>query len=305
VLTWRPDLGNWRRRPPGSRALAGAAALAAALIVAAPSPPAAASGSLTVAGPTVQVSGGDLVDTGTGIRLWSAHPYIARPMASITKVMTALAVLKAGGLSRKIRVTSAAVSYVRSTGASSAGLIAGDVLTARQLLEAMLLPSGCDAAYMLATAYGPGRPAFIRKMNAMARSMDLMSSHFASFDGMPFPTEYSTYSSPADLVRIGARAMRNSVFRSIVAQRRFYLPATAGHHAYLWRTTNGLIGSYRGAIGIKTGNTIAAGYCLLFEARRKGHTLIGVVLHADPSSGGLASAVAAAETVLNWGFRQV
>jgi serine-type D-Ala-D-Ala carboxypeptidase (penicillin-binding protein 5/6) len=260
---------------------------------------------LAVAGPSVQVKGGDLVDVGTGSRLWSVHPYIARPMGSITKVMTALVVLKAGGLNRKIRVTGAAVRYVRSTGASSAGLIAGDVLTARQLLEAMLLPSGCDAAYMLATAYGPGRPAFIRKMNAMGRSMALMSSHFASFDGMPFPTEYSTYSSPADLVRIGERAMRNSVFRTIVAQRRFYLPATALHHAYLWRTTDGLIGSYRGAIGVKTGNTIAAGYCLLFEARRKGHTLIGVVLHADPSSGGLASAVAAAETVLNWGFRQV
>jgi serine-type D-Ala-D-Ala carboxypeptidase (penicillin-binding protein 5/6) len=253
----------------------------------------------------VLVSGGDLVDVGTGRRLWSVHPYIARPMGSITKVMTALVVLKAGGLDREIRVTSAAVSYVRSTGASSAGLIAGDVLTARQLLEAMLLPSGCDAAYMLATVYGPGRPAFIRKMNAMARSMALMSSHFSSFDGMPFPTEYSTYSSPADLVRIGERAMRNSVFRSIVAQRRFYLPATASHHAYLWHTTDGLIGSYRGAIGVKTGNTIAAGYCLLFEARRKGHTLIGVVLHADPSSGGLASAVAAAEKVLDWGFGQV
>jgi serine-type D-Ala-D-Ala carboxypeptidase (penicillin-binding protein 5/6) len=294
-------------------------ALAGALILAAPSPPVAASASAAsavsvasavsavsaAAGPSVQVKGGDLLEAATGRRLWSVHPYIARPMGSITKVMAALVVLKAGGLNRQIRVTSGAVRYVRSTGASSAGLIAGDVLTARQLLEAMLLPSGCDAAYMLATAYGPGRPAFIRKMNALARSMDLMSSHFASFDGMPFPAEYSTYSSPANLIRIGERAMRNSVFRSIVAQRRFYLPATARHHAYLWHTTDGLIGSYRGAIGVKTGNTIAAGYCLLFEARRKGHTLIGVVLHAGPSSGGLASAVAAAEKVLNWGFRQV
>jgi D-alanyl-D-alanine carboxypeptidase (penicillin-binding protein 5/6) len=311
VLGWRSDLGNWRRRWPSSRALVLAAALAAALIVAAPSPPVAASAasvasvSSAAAGPAVQVKGGALVEVDTGRRLWSVHPYIARPMGSITKVMTALVVLKAGDLNREIRVTSDAVRYVRSTGASSAGLIAGDVLTARQLLEAMLLPSGCDAAYMLATAYGPGRPAFIRKMNAMARSMDLMSSHFASFDGMPFPTEYSTYSSPADLIRIGERAMRNSVFRGIVAQRRFYLPATARHHAYLWHTTDSLIGSYRGAIGIKTGNTIAAGYCLLFEARRKGRTLIGVVLHADPSSGGLAAAVAAAESLLNWGFRQV
>jgi serine-type D-Ala-D-Ala carboxypeptidase (penicillin-binding protein 5/6) len=253
----------------------------------------------------VNVRGGELATAGTGRVLWSRYARVARPMASITKVMTALVVLQSGGLGREIGVSAAAVRYVDSTGASNAGLIAGDVLTARQLLEALLLPSGCDAAYLLATAYGPGRPAFIAKMNATARAMGLTATHFSSFDGMPFPTEYSTYSSPADLIRLGERAMADSLFRSIVAQRTFYLPATARHHAYLWRTTNGLIGSYRGAIGIKTGNTIAAGYCLLFEARRKWHTLIGVVLHANPGSVGLASAETAAETLLNWGFRQV
>ena len=82
-------------------------------------------------------------------------------MGSITKVMTALVVLQAGDLGREITVTKAAVRYAQRDGASSAGLIAGDVLTARQLLEAMLLPSGCDAAYLLANAYGPGVPAFI------------------------------------------------------------------------------------------------------------------------------------------------
>ncbi len=253
----------------------------------------------------MQVSGGELATAGTSRVLWSKDPYVARPMGSITKVMTALVVLRADTLGQKIQVSSAAVQYVESTGASNAGLIAGDVLTTRQLLEALLLPSGCDAAYLLATEYGPGRPAFIRKMNAMARAMGLASTHFSSFDGMPFPTEYSTYSSPADLIRLGKQAMSNSIFRGIVAQRSYYLPATAQHHAYLWHTTNGLIGTYPGAIGIKTGNTVAAGYCLLFEARRNGRTLIGVVLHADPSSGGLASAETAAEQLLNWGFRQV
>jgi serine-type D-Ala-D-Ala carboxypeptidase (penicillin-binding protein 5/6) len=281
------------------------AAAAVALLAAPVAPAAWAAPSAPAAPPAVHVRGGELVAAGTGRVLWSKDPNVARPMASITKVMTALVVLGAGGLGREIRVSAAAVSYVDSTGASNAGLIVGDVLTARQLLEAMLVPSGCDAAYLLATAYGPGRPAFIAKMNAMARAMGLTSTHFASFDGMPFPTEYSTYSSPADLIRLGERAMQNSLFRSIVAQGSYYLPATARHHAYLWLTTNGLIGSYRGAIGIKTGNTIAAGYCLLFEARRKGHTLIGVVLHANPGSGGLASAEAAAVQLLNWGFGQV
>jgi serine-type D-Ala-D-Ala carboxypeptidase (penicillin-binding protein 5/6) len=253
--------------------------------------------------PAVSVSGGELVNVRAGAELWGKDVNVARPMGSITKVMTALVVLKAGDLGREIKVTEAAVNYVHQDGASSAGLVAGDVLTARQLLEAMLLPSGCDAAYLLATAYGPSRGAFVQKMNAMAKTMGLTETHFSWFDGMPYPTEYSTYSSPADLIRIGEAAMRDSVFRSIVAQRSYYLPPTNLHHSYHWYTTNELIGSYLGAVGIKTGNTIAAGNCLLFEAERNGVTLIGAVLHANPSSNP-SSAFPPAEQLLNWGFHQ-
>jgi serine-type D-Ala-D-Ala carboxypeptidase (penicillin-binding protein 5/6) len=253
--------------------------------------------------PTVSVSGGELVNARTGAELWGKDINVARPMGSITKVMTALVVLKAGDLGRKIKVTEAAVQYVQKDGASSAGLIAGDVLTTRQLLEAMLVPSGCDAAYLLATAYGPGRGAFVRKMNATAKAMGLIGTHFSWFDGMPYPTEYSTYSSPADLIRLGEAAMRNSVFSSIVGQASYYLPAAHLRHSYRWYTTNELIGSYPGALGIKTGNTMAAGNCLLFEARRDGVTLIGVVLHANPSSNP-SSAFPPADQLLNWGFHQ-
>ncbi len=259
---------------------------------------------LVTAPPAVSVSGAELLNAGTGTELWGKDIDVARPMGSITKVMTALVVLKAGDLGREIKVTEAAVRYVQKDGASSAGLIAGDVLTARQLLEAMLLPSGCDAAYMLATAYGPGRAAFVRKMNAMAEAMGLTETHFSWFDGMPYPTEQSTYSSPADLIQIGEAAMRYSLFRSIVAQPSYHLPATDLHHSYLWYTTNELIGSYPGAIGIKTGDTKAAGNCLLFEARRGGVTLIGVVLHANPTRNP-SSAFPPAEQLLNWGFHQV
>jgi serine-type D-Ala-D-Ala carboxypeptidase (penicillin-binding protein 5/6) len=255
-------------------------------------------------GPPVQVLGGELVDLSTGTLLWSQDADVPRPMGSITKVMTALLVLKAGDLGQEITVTKAAVAYAQKDGASSAGLIAGDVLTAQQLLEAMLLPSGCDAAYLLANAYGPGLPAFIAKMNAMAKALDMTETHFSWFDGMPYPTEYSTYSSPADLIRLGVAAMRNSDFRSIVGQRRYYLPATALHHSYLWYTTNGLIGSYPGAVGIKTGDTNAAGNCLLFGTVRDQGTLIGVVLHARPSSNP-GSAITAGAQVLNWGYAQL
>src|SRR6202034_61608 len=247
--------------------------------------------------PSVSLRGGELIDATTGAVLWGKDDTVGRPMGSITKVMTALLVLRAGDLSREIKVTKAAIRYVHKDGASSAGLIAGDRLTARQLLEAMLLPSGCDAAYLLATAYGPGRATFVAKMNAMAQSLGMTSTHFSWFDGMPYPTETSTYSSPADLIRLGERAMKNSIFRSIVAQKKYRLVATHFHHSYLWHTTHLLIGSYRGAIGIKTGDTKAAGNCLLFEASRDGVTLIGVVLHANPTSNG-ASAFPEAKKLL-------
>ncbi|HEX3925969.1 MAG TPA: serine hydrolase [Streptosporangiaceae bacterium] len=299
----RPRPGYLARVLNAAIAVAVAAAVAGLVGLASP-PPALASPAASAAasaGPSVHASGADLVNAATGKWMWSKDLNVERPMGSITKVMAALVVLKAGGLSRQITVTSAAVRYAREDGASSAGLIAGDRLTARQLLEAMLVPSGCDAAYLLATAYGPGRGAFIKKMNAMAKSLGLTRTHFSSFDGMPFPTEYSTYSTPGNLVRLGEVAMRNATFRGIALQRRYVLAATHLHHRYAWKTTNGLLGSYAGAVGIKTGNTKAAGYCLLFEARRGGRTLIGVVLHADPGTS-LASAFTAARQMLNWGF---
>jgi serine-type D-Ala-D-Ala carboxypeptidase (penicillin-binding protein 5/6) len=264
---------------------------------------AAAGSRVAAAIPGVTVKGGDLMVIGTGVQLWGDNVNVRRPIGSITKVMAALVVLQAGELDQKITVTKAAVTYAEKDEASSAGLVAGDVLTAQQLLEAMLLPSGCDAAYLLATTYGPGRTEFIAKMNAMAAQMGMTSTHFTSFDGMPFPTEYSTYSTPADLILMGEQAMRIPLFARIVGQKQYVLPAGTGHHKYKWVQTNKLIGSYWGATGLKTGDTDAAGNCLLFEATRNGVTLIGAVLHASPTSNA-GSAVVAASHVLNWGFAQ-
>jgi D-alanyl-D-alanine carboxypeptidase (penicillin-binding protein 5/6) len=251
----------------------------------------------------VRATAGALANVGTGKRMWSRGFTAHRPIGSITKVMTALVVLKAGHLNQEIKVTAAAVAYVRRHDASSAGLVAGDVLTARQLLEGMLVPSGCDAAYLLATAYGPGRDAFVRKMNAMAKTIGLTSTHFSNFDGLPLPKEWSTYSTPQSLLKLGEAAMRYPVFQGIVGQRTHYIGATQSHHKYYWHSTDKLIGSYRGAIGIKTGSTAAAGDCLLFEARRGSRTLIGVVLHADPTNS-VTSRYTAAKKLLNWGFSQ-
>lgn len=206
----------------------------------------------------------------------------------------------AGNLDRKITVPASAVSYVASHGASSAGLRAGDVLTARQLLDAMLLPSGCDAAYVLATAYGPGRAAFVAKMNAEARRLGLAKTHFANFDGLPYPTPRATYSTPASLIALGRAAMALAAFRATVDRRAYHLAGRNGHHAYIWRNTNLMLGSYAGTDGIKTGFTKAAGYCLLFEAHSGTSVLIGVVLHSTATKPG--ERFTDARRMLSWGF---
>jgi D-alanyl-D-alanine carboxypeptidase (penicillin-binding protein 5/6) len=269
---------------------------ASALSAAAP----ASSGPATAAPAGVGALGADLADAGTGQLLWGRDANTKRPMGSVTKVMTALVVIQAGNLDRKITVPASAVSYVASHGASSAGLRAGDVLTARQLLDAMLLPSGCDAAYVLATAYGPGRAAFVAKMNAEARRLGLAKTHFANFDGLPYPTARATYSTPASLIALGRAAMALAAFRAAVDRRAYHLAGRNGHHAYTWRNTNLLLGSYAGADGIKTGFTRAAGYCLLFEAHRGASVLIGVVLHSTATKPG--ERFTDARRMLRWGF---
>jgi D-alanyl-D-alanine carboxypeptidase (penicillin-binding protein 5/6) len=291
----------------GAVVAASAALVSAPLAVAAPSSlasvarPAAAA---PAAGPSgVDAKAAAVENASTGALLWSRDLNTERPVGSITKVMTALVVIRAGDLSRKITIPSAVVAYVRKYDASSAGLRLGDKLTASQLLAALLLPSGADAAYALAEAYGPGLTAFIAKMNATAKQLGLTRTHFANFDGLPWPTEHSTYSTAANLLTLGRDAMQSSAFRSVVDQRTYRLAAGSGHHAYVWRTTNPLLGAYSGATGIKTGYTAAAGHCLLFEATRNGYSVIGVTL----DSPGVGTTVNGADPtrLLNWAFNLV
>ena len=300
VAAWASTVAGHGTRPVPTHA-------AAAARTRAPSTPArprpSASPVIEVAGAPggVRAKGAVLADAATGQVLWGRDVDTERPMASITKVMTALLVLQGGDLSRQIPVPKAAFNYAWKYGGETAALHPGDVLTAQELLEALLVPSGADAAYTLANAYGPGLDAFVARMNATATQMGMKDTHFTSPDGLPYPTETSTYSTPSDLLILGLAAMRYPAFRSIVDLQFYHLPKGRGHHEYWWDNTEALIGSYPGAVGIKSGYTDDAGHCLLFEAVRNGRTLIGVVL-GSPATGP-AAAAQDAERMLNWGFR--
>lgn len=239
---------------------------------------------------------GELANALTGKQLWGRNQYTKRPIASITKVMTALVVVRSGHLDRHIRITAADERYAINHNETTAGLVPGDVLTARQLLYAMLLPSGADAAIALAKSFGPGWRAFVRKMNATARKLRLSGTHFTNFDGV-LPTDVST---PRNLLMLGRAAMAEPLIARVVGHKRYLLTATRRHHRYLWLNTNLLLGRYPGAIGIKTGWTTAAGECLLFEATHGKRTLIGVVLDSAPTKTG--AIFSDATRLLNWAF---
>jgi serine-type D-Ala-D-Ala carboxypeptidase (penicillin-binding protein 5/6) len=300
VAAWAATDTGPGTRPASQHAAAIAQRPRAPAARARPRPPAGPVIKVTGAPQGVKAKGAVLADALTGQVLWSRGLDTERPMASVTKVMTALLVIESGHLNQELRVPQAAFNYAWKYGGETAGLYPGDELTVQDLLEALLLPSGADAAYTLANAYGPGLNAFIARMNATAAQMGMTHTHFTSPDGLPYPTETSTYSTPSDLVTLGLAAMRFPVFRSIVSQQFFHLPKGRGHHQYWWYNTSALIGAYQGAVGIKDGFTDDAGHCLLFEAVRNGRTLIGVVLDSPPT--GVAAGAQDATRMLNWGF---
>ncbi|MFC6010434.1 D-alanyl-D-alanine carboxypeptidase family protein [Nocardia lasii] len=248
----------------------------------------------------LQASGAALADGLTGTVLWSREANTPVPIASIAKVMTAVVVIIGGDLERPVTVPQEVVGYCAEHNGSTAGLVPGEVLTARQLLYGLLLPSGCDAAYTVAESFGPGQQGFLAKMNETARVMGLGGTHFTDPSGLPNPGDYTTHSTPADLVALAVRAMNLPPFREIVGARDYFVPAGPGNREHRWQTTNRLLQEYPGTIGIKTGNTNAAGHCLLFETVRAGIPLIGVVLHSSDHSS--AAAKDDAVRMLDWAY---
>jgi serine-type D-Ala-D-Ala carboxypeptidase (penicillin-binding protein 5/6) len=290
--------------------LATAAVVAGMIIAVGAEAPAAEAAQSAVQGaavsslPAVNAAEAELVNA-AGPYLWSKSSTVERPIGSITKVMTAYVVLTTPGLNlqRSITVPSGITAYDREYGASTAGLVPGERYTVAQLLYAMMLPSGCDASYTLANAFGPGINGFVAKMNAAAKSLHMTRTHFADPSGLPVGGEYATYSDANDLILLGRAAMKNNRFATVVAARSYSVAGSGAHRAHTWTNLNPLLGHYSGAVGIKTGYTGAAGQCLLFEARRGSTALLGVVLDSSSvDSVTLSAAGADATTMLNWGF---
>ncbi|MHC3392183.1 D-alanyl-D-alanine carboxypeptidase family protein [Streptomyces lavendulocolor] len=257
--------------------------------------------------PAITAKGGFVMNTGTGAALFAKGADSRLPTGSTAKIMTAHVVLsqKNLDLNRKVTVQMAYSDYIVAKTASSARLIVGDKVTVRQLLYGLMLPSGCDAAYALADAYGTGSTraarvkSFVGRMNAAATGMGLKNTHFDSFDGIGNGRNYST---PRDLTKLAAQAMKNPTFRAVVKTRstkQRVTTKTGGYRDMAWTNTNKLLGTYQGALGVKTGSGPEAKYCLVFAATRGGRTVIGTVL----SSSSEANRNTDATKLMNHGFK--
>jgi D-alanyl-D-alanine carboxypeptidase (penicillin-binding protein 5/6) len=199
------------------------------------------------------------------------------PVASLVKIMTAYVVLREADLSDVVTISAADVKYAAKGGAATAGLRKGERFTVRDLLYALLLPSGADAANALARHYGPGKAAFVAKMNRTARQLGLKNTRYTNADGMPTPSN-GGYSTAADQAKLAQYALRSSVFTQVVGSKVHKVSKTRVHQAHTWRNTNKLLSRADGVLGVKTGFTNAAGYCLLFAGERNGVQIVGVLL---------------------------
>ncbi|MEU2431520.1 D-alanyl-D-alanine carboxypeptidase [Streptomyces sp. NPDC007861] len=260
--------------------------------------------------PTIAATGGYVMNNSTGASLYTKAADTRRSTGSTTKIMTAKVVLSQPNLNldAKVTIQMAYSDYIVSKNASSARLIVGDKVTVRQLLYGLMLPSGCDAAYALADKFGTGTTraarvqSFIGKMNKAAADLGLRNTRFDSFDGI---SNGSNYSTPRDLTKLASNAMKNSTFRTIVKTKSYTAKTTTktgGTRTMpTWTNTNTLLGTYSGAIGVKTGSGPQAKYCLVFAATRNGKTVIGTVLASTSST----QRTTDAKKLMDYGFKRL
>ena len=271
----------------------------------APSPSPSPTPILTVRGtpPPVSAQAAYLLDADTGHVLADVRGEQRLPMASTTKVMTALITIQTADLNQIVTIKQDAITQVQQYNGSSANLVVGDQIRLEDLLYGLMLPSGDDAAIAIADAVGGTTSNFVRTMNLFAKRLHLTQTHFINPDGLTYLTpqgrpDPNQYSSAADLAHLTRFAMANPFFAQLVELQHYVLPASTVHHAYTWDSINILLSTYPGATGVKTGYTVEAGYCLVFAGTNGQQHLIGVLLH-EPDA---AQRFADARTLLNWGF---
>ena len=212
-----------------------------------------------------------ILEMQTGRVLFEHNMHARLPMASTTKVMTALLAIENGRANDRV-VCSQNAFGVSGT---SIYLQAGESLTLEEMLLGLMLSSGNDAAVAIAEYIGSTVDGFVAMMNARAREIGAVNTHFANPHGLPDENHYTT---AYDLALITREAMANDAFRALVATQRASIPWEGRAYNRQLTNKNKLLASYPGATGVKTGYTSKAGRCLAFGASRDGLEVVGAVL---------------------------
>ncbi len=202
---------------------------------------------------------------------WSADD--PRPMASITKIMTVLLALENGDLDEEVTISEDAAG----TGGQEIGLVAGESVTLSALVRAAMIRSGNDSAAAIAEHIGGSLDGFVRMMNERAEELGMENTHFANPHGLDAAGHYST---PRDMLIVARQAMSIPEFENLARSRMLVFPDTPDGTARSASNTNRILNSYRGLIGVKTGETPNAGLTYVGAAERQGRRMFVVVFNS-------------------------
>lgn len=213
------------------------------------------------------------MDSKSKVVMYEKSAYDLVPMASTTKIMTTLVVLKYGNLDKKIEISEKA-SNIRG---STVGYKKGEQITLKELLYGLMLRSGNDAAIAIAEGISGNVEEFAKLMNECASEVGVVNTHFQSPHGLDSDEHYST---AYDLALVTAKAKENTVFNEIVSSKDVdgkVLGFTRSYH-----NINKILWQVEEANGVKTGYTGKAGKCLVTSANVQGNDVIVVVLNCTP-----------------------
>lgn len=214
-----------------------------------------------------------VMEVTTGRVLYQKDAHEKMPMASTTKIMTAIVAIENGNLDDTVEVGPNA-SGVEG---SSIWLSVGEKMTLSDMLFGLMLASGNDAAVAIAEHVGGSVDEFVDMMNKKAQEIGAYDTHFANPNGLPIENHYTT---AYDLALISSYAMQNNMFREIVKTQYKTLPWEGHEWNRVVKNKNKILWNYEGGNGVKTGYTDDAGRCLSAAAEREGMQLVSVVLSA-------------------------
>ena len=234
------------------------------------------SGALEV--PEINAKSAIIIDVASGSIIYEKNAYEKRPMASTTKLMTTLLALEKGNLGDTVSITKEMIAYDEE-GSTKLGLRLGDTITLHDLIVAMMLLSGNDAAQSTAVYLGGSIDGFASMMNERAAELGMLDTHFITPSGLDDPDHYST---AYDMALLGIACAQTPGFTDFTSMMRCQIYYGNPQSARWLNTHNNLVqGQYKGikgCDGLKTGYTDAAGYCLVSHVKREGLEFVCVTM---------------------------